>query len=224
MKEGICLVGTIDYLYLALEDRLKRSGIKIISNPEDAKIKIGIDTDLPVDLLIIPPGIENKNAPLVITIHDLLIPDGHSKWSPSEIYLWLNQIKENKNIIIESQDVHYWVHLRDAVEAISMVISSENFRDCKGQLNICGRRAWSNNDVFIELKMLWTRYYNSVNYAHTVESLSQIPNPVSRNRKEMRERPSLASLNLELLRAGGDGWHPLTPLRTGLMELLAQNP
>ena len=63
----------------------------------------------------------------------------------------------------------------------------------------------------------------SINYSHSLESLSKIPNPVKKNEKNIKERPDLNLLNKELLRAGGDGWHPLTPLRTGLMELLAQN-
>ena len=71
--------------------------------------------------------------------------------------------------------------------------------------------------------MLWLRYTNSVNYSHTIESLSRIPNPVKENRKNNRIRPNLSFLNDEMLRAGGDGWHPPTPLRIGLMELLAQN-
>ena len=105
---------------------------------------------------------------------------------------------------------------------ISLLLSNV-FNDIKGHLHLCGRRAWSNDSVFEELEMLWSRYTNSINYSHTIESLSKIPNPVKENRGYLRERPDLNLLNKELLRAGGDGWHPPTPLRIGLMELLAQN-
>jgi nucleoside-diphosphate-sugar epimerase len=222
MGQDICIQGSKDFLYLALEDRLKRSGINIISDPKNASSTIGIDTKYEVDLLIVPKGSKNNNGRLVITIHDLIIPTGHSKWSPKDIYLFVEQIKNNEINIIDKSKIHYLVHIRDAIEAISMIVLSNNFHDSRGTMNICGRRAWSNESIFNEIKMLWTRFHNSIHYTHT-ESLSKIPSIISENNRKNRERPNLDSLNKELIRAGGDGWHPLTPLRTGLMELLAQN-
>jgi len=223
MSQDICIQGSKDFLYLALEDRLKRSGINIISDPKNASSTIGIDTKDEVDLLIVPKGSKNNNGRLVITIHDLIIPTGHSKWSPKDIYLFVEQIKNNEINIIDKSKIHYLVHIRDAIEAISMIVLSNNFHDSRGTMNICGRRAWSNESIFNEIKMLWTRFHNSIHYTHTTESLSKIPSIISENNRKNRERPNLDSLNKELIRAGGDGWHPLTPLRTGLMELLAQN-
>ncbi len=224
MDDRICLVGSKDFFYIALEDRLIRLGANIVSEFDDATIKIGFDTNLEVDLLIIPSDTKNINvSKLVIRTHDLLIPDGNSKWSPNDIYLLMDNLKSGLNDFDNKLDVHYWVHIRDAVEAISMIVLSDEFANIKGNLDICGRRAWSNKDVLEELDMLWTRYKNSINYTHTIESLSKIPKTVNENMNKIKQRPNLVPLNNEIIRAGGDGWHPLTPLRTGLMELLAQN-
>lgn len=223
MDQDICILGSKDFLYLALEDRLKRSGINITSDTKNGSTTIGIDTNDEVDLLIIPKGSKNNNGRLVIIIHDLIIPTGYSKWSPKDIYLFVEQIKNNEINIVDKSKTHYLVHIRDAIEAICMIVLSNNFHESRGTMNICGRRAWSNESIFNEIKMLWTRFHNSINYTHTTESLSKIPSIIKENDRKNRERPNLDPLNKELMRAGGDGWHPLTPLRTGLMELLAQN-
>jgi hypothetical protein len=64
MSQDICIQGSKDFLYLALEDRLKRSGINIISDPKNASSTIGIDTKDEVDLLIVPKGSKNNNGRL----------------------------------------------------------------------------------------------------------------------------------------------------------------
>jgi|TARA_B110000881_G_scaffold217890_2_gene236317 hypothetical protein len=222
MSKKVHIIGSIDYFYLALEDRLKRSRAVIVASPNEADITIGIDTKSKCDILIIPGSSNNYNSNIVISIYDLLIPEGKSKWSSNVIHTWLNWIEGNTGQIPDNE-VHYWVHMRDAVEVISMIILSDKFHTIEGNIELCGRRAWLTSEVFDELDMLLKRYNNSVNHSHTAESLSQIPNPVKENNKEIRKRPDLSSLNKEIIRAGGDGWHPLTPLRTGLMELLAQN-
>ena len=223
MTIEVNIIGENDYFYEALKDRLIRAGILIVEKPKLSTIKIGLDTDKDVDILIVPGLTSNTNSRLVISIYDLLIPEGKNKWGSNIIYEWLEHVKNHTQPTLDTEEVYYWVHIRDAVEAIISLLLSNVFNDIKGHLHLCGRRAWSNDSVFEELEMLWSRYTNSINYSHTIESLSKIPNPVKENRGYLRERPDLNLLNKELLRAGGDGWHPLTPLRTGLMELLAQN-
>lgn len=223
MTIEVNITGENDYFYQALEDRLIRAGILIVEKPKLSTIKIGIDTDNDVDILIVPGLSRNTNSRLVISIYDLLIPEGKNKWSSDILFEWLEQFKKNNDKTFNVEAIHYWVHIRDAIEAILVLLLSEEFSNIRGKLNITGRRAWSNYSVFEELEMLLLRYTNSINYSHSLESLSKIPNPVKKNEKNIKERPDLDLLNKELLRAGGDGWHPLTPLRTGLMELLAQN-
>ena len=223
MTIEVNIIGENDYFYEALKDRLIRAGILIVEKPKLSTIKIGLDTDKDVDILIVPGLTSNTNSRLVISIYDLLIPEGKNKWGSDILFEWLENIKKNNNKPLNVDAIHYWVHIRDAIEAILVLLLSEESSIIKGKLNLSGRRAWSNDSVFEELEMLLLRYTNSINYSHTIESLSKIPNPVKENRGYLRERPDLNLLNKELLRAGGDGWHPLTPLRTGLMELLAQN-
>ena len=223
MTIEVSIYGEKDYFYLALKDRLTRAGVLIVDNPSENTIKIGIDADDDTDILIVSGLTSHKRSRIIISIYDLLIPEGKNKWGSNIIYEWLEHVKNNTQPNLDTEEVYYWVHIRDAVEAIISLLLSNVFNDIKGHLHLCGRRAWSNDSVFEELEMLWSRYTNSINYSHTIESLSKIPNPVKENRGYLRERPDLNLLNKELLRAGGDGWHPLTPLRTGLMELLAQN-
>ncbi|MAV60261.1 MAG: hypothetical protein CND89_01675 [Marine Group II euryarchaeote MED-G38] len=223
MTIEVNIIGENDYFYEALKDRLIRAGILIVEKPKLSTIKIGLDTDKDVDILIVPGLTSNTNSRLVISIYDLLIPEGKNKWGSDILFEWLENIKKNNNKPLNVDAIHYWVHIRDAIEAILVLLLSEESSIIKGKLNLSGRRAWSNDSVFEELEMLLLRYTNSINYSHTLESLSNIPDPVKKNKKYIRERPDLSLLDKELLRAGGDGWHPLTPLRTGLMELLAQN-
>ena len=223
MTIEVTINGKRDFFYLALEDRLIRAGVSIVDFPSHKTIKIGIDTDDDSDLMIVPGSATNNRSRVIISIYDLLIPTGKNKWGSNIIYEFLEYIKHDNPPSFNAEEAYYWVNIRDAVEAIVMLLVSDIFKDVNGHLHLCGRRAWFNDSVFEELEMLWSRYTNSINYSHTVESLSKIPNPVKENRINKRVRPDLDLLNKMILRAGGDGWHPPTPLRTGLMELLAQN-
>ncbi len=223
MTIEVSINGKKDFFYLALEDRLIRAGASIVDFPSHKTIKIGIDTDDDSDIMIVPGLNTNTRSRVIISIYDLLIPNGKNKWGSNIIYEMLEYIKNDNSPSFNAEEAYYWVNIRDAVEAIVMLLLSDIFNDINGHLHLCGRRAWFNDYVFEELEMLWLRYTNSINYSHTVESLSKIPNPVKGNRINNRVRPDLDLLNKMMLRAGGDGWHPPTPLRTGLMELLAQN-
>ena len=223
MTIEVSINGKKDFFYLALEDRLIRAGASIVDFPSYKTIKIGIDTDDDSDIMIVPGLNTNTRSRVIISIYDLLIPNGKNKWGSNIIYEWLEYVKNDNQPPFNTEEAHYWVNIRDAVEAIVMLLLSDTFNDINGHLHLCGRRAWFNDSVFEELEMLWLRYTNTINYSHTVESLSRIPNPVKENRINNRLRPDLTFLNKVMLRAGGDGWHPPTPLRTGLMELLAQN-
>ena len=95
MTIEVNITGENDYFYQALEDRLIRAGILIVEKPKLSTIKIGIDTDNDVDILIVPGLSRNTNSRLVISIYDLLIPEGKNKWGSDILFEWLENIKKN---------------------------------------------------------------------------------------------------------------------------------
>ena len=78
-------------------------------------------------------------------------------------------------------------------------------------------------DVTDEIRVLWERYYNSINHSHTIESLSEVPSPVRGLHSDVGERPDLSKLHEVLISSGGDGWHPLVSMRVSLMEMIASS-
>ena len=77
------------------------------------------------------------------------------------------------------------------------------------------------DDVTDEIRILWERYNNSINHSHTIESLSEVPSPVRGLHSEIEERPDLSKIHDALIMSGGEGWHPLVPMRVSLMEMIA---
>ena len=133
---------------------------------------------------------------------------------------WVNQILNGKKPVPES-NIRFWVNVRDVVDAISTICLNKEEKTPNGKYRMCGRRAWEMEDVTDEIRVLWERYNNSINHSHTIESLSEVPSPVRGIHSEVGERPDLSSLHEVLIRSGGDGWHPLVPMRVSLMEMIA---
>jgi hypothetical protein len=76
--------------------------------------------------------------------------------------------------------------------------------------------------VLDEMGLLWGRYTDALNLSHSIESLSSIPGPAAAQIKRRVTRPNLTPLHDALKSAGRDeGWHPLTAMRLGIMELFA---
>ena len=98
---------------------------------------------------------------------------------------------------------------------------SESSNSITGNLNVSGRRSWSPESIVNEMSMLWGRYSDSLNYSHTVESLSSVPGPLSQEPNIQVERPDLSLLHKSLIECGSEGWHPLVPMRVSLMEIFA---
>ena len=86
---------------------------------------------------------------------------------------------------------------------------------------MCGRRAWSSENVIDEIRILWERYNNAINHSHTIESLSEIPSPVRGIYSEKSETPDLGGIHQALIASGSEGWHPIVPMRVSIMEMIA---
>ena len=90
MGQEICIRGSKDFFYLALEDRLKRSGINITSDAKNASTTIGIDTNDEVDLLIIPKGRHDscvlpRAVPIVEAMTALVLVDHYLRSKTNKI-------------------------------------------------------------------------------------------------------------------------------------------
>ena len=129
---------------------------------------------------------------------------------------WVRKIISNGNVEPDSR-IRYWVHIRDVERAENELHAHNEY----GEYTICGRRAWSQQMVLSEIRLLWNRYSASIEGTHTAETLGEIPSPATSSVDGRAERPDLAPLHEALLRCGSDGWRPLTPMRVGIMECIA---
>ena len=156
----------------------------------------------------------------MIELSDVIIPHGGRKWGNGIITDWIEQIMSGKQPALES-NARFWVNVRDVVDAISEICLNEKEKIPDGNYRMCGRRSWEMGDVADEIRVLWERYNNAINHSHTVESLSEVPSPVRGIHSEIAERPDLSNLHEALIKSGGEGWHPLVPMRVSLMEMIA---
>jgi hypothetical protein len=220
MPRSVHVSGLSDGLREALVERLERAGAELVDEPEQAEVTIQIDGQEKCDIAVIPQGSEPPESEIVIELSDVIIPNGGRKWGNDVMTDWVNQILNGKKPVPES-NIRFWVNVRDVVDAISTICLNKEEKTPNGKYRMCGRRAWEMEDVTDEIRVLWERYNNSINHSHTIESLSEVPSPVRGIHSEVGERPDLSSLHEVLIRSGGDGWHPLVPMRVSLMEMIA---
>tara|TARA_B100000029_G_scaffold64936_1_gene58115 strand:+ start:4817 stop:5485 length:669 start_codon:yes stop_codon:yes gene_type:complete len=219
MPKSVHFSGTNDGLRQAIEDRLVRAGASISEEPQGADMNIGLGTDLECDIAVLPPGSDSDRADLVVRLCDVIIPNGGRDWGTGTLLDWVDQVKHG----LEPQtgsDSRYWVNVRDVADALVTLALGRDGLAYSGRVNMCGRRGWRDEDVVDEIRILWERYNNAINHSHTVDSLSGVPSPV-RGIHSQHESPELGALHNALIESGGEGWHPLVPMRTSLMELIA---
>lgn len=122
-----------------------------------------------------------------------------------------------------SDKKHWWVSQQDVAAGLLRLI--DYTRPLPQLIHICGRRGWTNQETFEQLELLYNRtiagssgqfqtsHLESKPVIHpTVAKVSQITPST---------RPDLSIINELLLDIDGEGWRPLTPLRTSLMHYLA---
>ena len=222
MPRTVHIAGPADGFQAAMLDRLVRAGASFCDNPEDANVSLGIGQGSSGNIVVIPSDSTPGSAELVVRIHDLIVPSGKREWGTGLLLDWVAGVKSGR---IEGLTIdpitRYWVHVNDVVDALSTLIMTDGGPVAKGEIYVCGRRAWHSQDVIEEIVVLWQRYLNSVHHSHTVESLSEVPSPVKQSTSNQTKRPDLGPLHDALIDSGGEGWHPLVPMRTALMELIA---
>ena len=148
-----------------------------------------------------------------LLIHDLL-PTRIDKWLAPEILGWAN----GENADARSR---YWLSVIDAANTIAQILKAEIKLN---GIHMCGRREWTSVDSRAEFEMLWQRTNQGISGDFTADTLfghsiaGMDAKPIN---EEDGERPDLDPLHEILLKLTGDGWRPLIPFRTALMNLIA---
>ena len=150
---------------------------------------------------------------LTIEYIDVYAPSGNDP-----INQWVDAILTGNQPKVDSE-IYHWVHIRDA-ESAYRTLSEHGI---SGHFQLCGRRAWTQEMVTDEISRLWTRFQNSIEHSHTIDSLSETPSPAAVKYSGERRRPNLAPLHDALIGCGTDGWRPMTAMRVGLMECIAHS-
>lgn len=118
---------------------------------------------------------------------------------------------------------YWWVSQQDVAAGLVRLI--DNVTVLPAKLDLCGRRGWTENETFQQLKMLYNRTIAGSSGQFQINHLE--PKPVIEATLAIASgitpstRPDLSIINEILLQINGEGWRPLIPLRTSLMHYLA---
>ena len=160
----------------------------------------------------------------IIYIHDLISFSEVESIANEKLDELFDLCLSNSRDLIEPWDKkHWWVSQQDVAAGLLRLI--DYTRPLPHLIHICGRRGWTNQETFEQLELLYNRtiagssgqfqtsHLESKPVIHpTVAKVSQITPST---------RPDLSIINDLLIDIDGEGWRPLTPLRTSLMHYLA---
>jgi hypothetical protein len=150
-----------------------------------------------------------------LIISDLIPSRPDNRWSAEPFLAWA------KGELSVSDTVNWWLAEADAASAIARICQANKLCDA---IELCGRRSWKESDTFSEFSNLWQRTAMGQSGNFTPQALSHKPisgmeaMPIE---EEMVTRPKLDAIHNLLNEIDGEGWRPLTPLRTALMTLIA---
>ena len=170
------------------------------------------------DLLIRPASVESPPCTTTceLVLHDLYIPGGAGPWGPQEIEVALDRHQGMGSGDSLEEHPRWWLHVRDLLDAVVLLLHDPPL----GVLHASGRRGWPHDVLLSELDMLWSRLHavrgSSLSAADLAPAETRLEAVADRS-----SRPDLAPLHSALQRAAADGWHPVIPLRVGLMECIA---
>ena len=149
-----------------------------------------------------------------------LIPSRRDKWLTKDVEIWITDLLDEESTAYEGPE-RYWLCVLDAAEAIANFGRNEiTVKD----MHMCGRRKWESKDSLAELKMLFTRTIQGISgrftsdtlFGHSIAGMEAKPIVL-----QSKMRPDLEPLHNQLIAIGTDGWRPLIPFRTAMMNLLA---
>ncbi len=150
-----------------------------------------------------------------LIISDLIPSKPDGRWSAQPFLSW------SQGGSSSSDNVNWWLAEADASSAIARICRAN--KTCNA-IELCGRRSWKEVDTFSEFSNLWQRTAMGQSGNFTTQALSHMPIsgmeaiPIV---EESEPRPKLDAVHHLLTEIDGEGWRPLTPLRTAMMKLIA---
>ena len=194
-----------------------------LSSFDDSKIGIGVDG---AEVILVTPlrlGVEFDLSEIDghFIVHDMIPSVSSVLWDNSYLDDMIQSLIEGYDFDSKGY-VGWWVAELDIADAISRLMLSNH--SSPKEVNFAGRRSWKSNQVFEELQILYKRTIAGQSGSFTTEHLTSpstpeielLPGEMSVHNK----RPSLNTLHDSLILADGEGWRPMTPLRTSLMHFL----
>ena len=195
------------------------------------------------DITVSPNGIDTfRQSGTHVIIYDLLLPQRNEMWASSEIHDWIEILLQGGEPTLASQPRH-WLSHRDAASRIFDLLRCKKLPD--GIIPMCGRKAWSASATIEQLKLLLQRSLSASTQSFTASDLaadSSLGTPatdpvatasqsaatsagsaISQGGGPSPNRPDLALLHSALLKLQPEGWRTMTPLRVGLMEVIANH-
>ena len=154
MPRSIRLIGQSGGLRTALENRLSRAGANITIDSDNADITIGLASQEKCDLAILPEGMHSENSNLMITLSDVIIPNGGNYWGNGIIIEWVRKVKQGE-LPDYGSEIRYWVNVRDVADAITIISMNIGESVKTGKMKMCGRRGWKGKYVIEEIRLLW---------------------------------------------------------------------
>lgn len=129
----------------------------------------------------------------------------------------------SRDFNLPSDEKHWWVSQQDVAAGLFRLINYT--RPLPQLIHICGRRGWTNQETFEQLELLYNRTIAGSSGQFQTSHLESKPviHPTVAKVSQITQstRPDLSIINELLIDIDGEGWRPLTPLRTSLMHYLA---
>ena len=224
--------------------------IAIAIGDEDCrKIEFTTDGDFSedFDITVSPNGNDTfRQSGTHVIIYDLLLPQRKEMWASSEIHDCIEILLRGGEPTLASQPRH-WLSHRDAASGIFDLLRSKELPD--GIIPMCGRKAWSASATIEQLKLLLQRSLSASTQSFTASDLAadsslstsgtdsettasksastsavtSAGSAISEGGGPSPNRPDLAPLHSALLKLQPEGWRTMTPLRVGLMEVIANH-
>ena len=188
---------------------------------------IGVDGS---ETILITPGFEkievdSSEIDSHLIINHMITTACDDYWCCPLLQNWYNAISNEQKIDSDLRPRHWWVSQMDVVDSIVRILMS-NLPFPK-EVNISGRRAWSDDQTVEELSLLFSRTMAGKSGSFSAQHLVTPSSPtievetINREHEEEYLRPNLQSLHEVLIACDGDGWRPLMPIRSAFMVFLA---
>ena len=230
IRKTISLSGDSNFLKDLIKNRISDRMIHEIKENSDSGLNIHFEigndlkNEITIPSIIIRPWHKqiipfDLDGCIELHIRDLLCVDPQGKWGPKDISNWINALESNQKLDLENYPIRFWTSKNDIINLIETLIEIPKIPTLVTE--VCGRRPWLANDIFLELKMLWRRINNSkLNQIDIIDlEVKEIRNTSTNYNSKP---PNLSDLHNLLKIQNGNGWVTQTPIRISLMECLEE--